>query len=330
MNNKYFTLFKTGWLGLLLACAVGFISYFLKELIKSPLVDSLLVAMILGIIIRTAISNNKKLIPGFVLAPLVFIPIGVIFYGAVNLNFVKIAQIDAKFIILLLAIILVYIGVILGLGKFLKQRKQVTYLVATGSAICGASAIAITAPTVEADPDDVSTSLISVFVVASFGLFILLPFLNSLLGMSEQIFALFSGMTLQFTGFVKVAAGELTKEMSSLALSVKAARYIGLLFVIPYFASLIKKKIHIPWFLWAFLGTGLLFSFLPKMIINSLMPILKPTLDILWAMAMAGIGLNADIKALISDNGLKALLMAFCGFIAAVLTFFIGIAVIGA
>ncbi|MFH1233306.1 MAG: putative sulfate exporter family transporter [Patescibacteria group bacterium] len=326
-KEKYLILFKNGWLGLLLVCLVGVISYLIQKVIKSPLLDPLFIALLLGIIIKLVIGEKKRLAPGFVLAPLIFIPIGVILYGAVNLNFVKFAQINIAFIILLAIVMLVYIGVILLLGKLLKQRKQITYLTATGSVVCGASAIAITTPAVEAEPDDVSISLISVFIVAVFGLFILFPFLTSLLGLSDKIYALLSAMTLQFTGFVKAATGNLSKELVALAISVKAARYLGLFIAIPFFASLTKKKFYIPWFLWLFLAAGFVFSFAPA-IAKPLTPIFKPVLDVLWAIAMAAIGLNADIKALLSDNGLKALLMAFIGFIAAILVFILGILII--
>lgn len=284
--------------------------------------------MVIGIIIRARVGYNKKLIPGFILTPLIFIPIGIIFYGAVNLNFVKFAEINIGLMVLLLVIMLVYFGVILFLGRLLKQKKQITYLVATGSAICGALAIAITAPAVDAEPDDVSISLISVFIAAAFGLFILLPFIAGLLGLNNQIYALLSAMTLQFTGFVKAATGSFVKEISTLALSVKAARYLGLLITIPLFASLTKKKFYIPWFLWAFLGAGFLFSYIPA-IAKPLTLIFKPTLDILWSIAMAAIGLNADIRVLLSDNGVKSLFMAFGGFIVAVLVFLLGIKFIG-
>lgn len=321
--KKYLALLKTGWLGLLLACFIGGIAYLIELIVGSPLVESLLIALVIGIIVRTVIGDNKKLTPGFTLAPLVFIPLGAMFYGAVNLNFVKFAKVDIRFIILLIIIMFVYFGVVFLLGKLLKQRKQITCLVATGSAICGASAIIITAPALEAEADDISISLISVFLAALFGLFILFPFLTSLFDMGERLYALFSGMTLQFTGFVKAATGALGKETQTLALSVKGVRYLGLLIAVPLFSSVIKKRFHIPWFLWLFLGAGLIFSFLPT-IAKSLNQIFKPSLIVLWSIALSGVGLNADLKALLSDNGLKALLMAFVGFFAAVAVFILG------
>src|SRR3989339_523018 len=304
---------KKTWPGLLLAIIIGSLSYQLKSAIGSPLLDPLLIALIIGIIIRSIIGNNSRLIPGFNFASAIFIPIGVVFYGAISLDFIKFSKIDIKYSILLLAIIFVYFMIILLLGKILKQKKQITYLTATGSAICGASAITITSRGVNADPDDISISLLSVFITAIFGLFILFPFLANFFNMTDQVYALFAGSILQFSGFVKAAAGGLDQEFLNLATSIKTFRYLGLLIALPLFASLIRKKIYFPWFLWAFLGAGLLFSFAP-VVAKIFTPSFEVIQVLFWSIAMAAIGLNANIQALLSDNGVKALLMSFVGF----------------
>src|SRR3989339_229125 len=284
---------KKTWPGLLLAIIIGSLSYQLKSAIGSPLLDPLLIALIIGIIIRSIIGNNSRLIPGFNFASIIF----------------------------------VYFMIILLLGKILKQKKQITYLTATGSAICGASAITITSRGVNADPDDISISLLSVFITAIFGLFILFPFLANFFNMTDQVYALFAGSILQFSGFVKAAAGGLDQEFLNLATSIKTFRYLGLLIALPLFASLIRKKIYFPWFLWAFLGAGLLFSFAP-VVAKIFTPSFEVIQVLFWSIAMAAIGLNANIQALLSDNGVKALLMSFVGFFAAIVTFLLGISII--
>lgn len=339
-ERNFINLIKEGWKGLLLAVIIGLIGYGLSILTKAPLADPLLIAMVIGILYRTAMGGSENLKLGFTLAPTVFIPAGIVFYAANNLNFVKIAKVKPSFIALLILIMLVYFAVILLLGRALGQRKQITYLTATGSAICGASAIAITAPAVEAEPDDISISLLSVALAAIVGLFVVLPFLGTLFDITGEVYCILAGSVLQFTGFVKAASGSIPylpvempeKELTSLAVSVKAVRYLGLLAAIPLFASLVKRRIYIPWFLWAFLGAGILGSWIyatnEVFYNNSMIPLIKPIYNILWAIAMAAVGLNADARELLSNNGSKALVMAFAGFFAAVATFFIGLYII--
>jgi uncharacterized integral membrane protein (TIGR00698 family) len=323
--------------GLFLAVFIGLIGYGAKLFINSPLADPLLVALLFGILGRAALGDNQRFRPGYFFAPAIFLPAGIIFYGAHNLNFAKLIEVEENMLLLLAVVMVVYFAVILALGRLLGQRKQITYLTASGSAICGASAIAVTSPAVEAEPDDVSIALLSVAVAAFVGFSIILPFFAVLFDLTSRSHSVLSGSILQFTGLVKVASkfspyikkDMLADDILSLAISVKAIRYLGLLIAVPLFASLIKKKIYVPWFLWAFLAAGLLgtwtyvtnFSFYTSFIV----PYIKPIHNISWSIAMAAIGLNANIKELLSNNGTKALIMAFSGFFAATAVFFMGL-----
>jgi len=334
-----FALLKEGMAGILLSFLTGIFCYWLTVIINSPVLDPLLVAMVAGIFLRTLLGERNKLKTGFSIAPGIFIPVGIVFYGMKNLNFTDFLKVKPAMIILLIIIILVYFAVIIILGKILNQKKQITYLTATGSAICGASAIAITSPAVEADADDISVSLSSVAIAAFVGLSIFLPFFAILFNINNEIYGLLAGSVMQFTGLVKVAVKNSSflipvlseKELIGLGLSVKAVRYLGLLIAIPLFASLIRKKLYIPWFLWAFLGAGLFGTYIcitNGNFYNSSRAFIEQVYNIFWSVAMAATGLNANINLLLSNNGTKAIIMAFCGFFAAVITFFIGFCVI--
>jgi uncharacterized membrane protein YadS len=179
-----------------------------------------------------------------------------------------------------------------------------------------------------------------VALVAIVGLFIVLPFLGTLFDITREIYCLLAGSILQFTGFVEAAIGSMPylkahmpeRELTSLALSVKAVRYLGLLIAIPLFASLVKRRVYIPWILWTFLGAGLLGTgiyYKNEIFYNdTVIPIIKPIYYISWSIALAAVGLNADAKELLSNNGAKAMVMAFGGFFAAAATFFIGLYII--
>ena len=323
--------------GLMLAVIFGGLGYWIAKLTKSPFADPLLISMVLGIVFRTVLEDTEKLSSGFAVGPAIFIPIGIAFYAAKNLNFVKAADMNPAVLVLLVVVVAVYFAVILLLGKYLGQKKEITYLTATGSAICGASAIAVTSPAVGAEPDDISISLLSVTVAALTAFFIFLPFLSILLKLSDREFAMMSGSILQFTGFVKASVVDIPflvvdmepKKLASLATSIKAMRYLGLLIAIPLFASMAKGKISFPWVLWVFLLAGIAGSLIYKVdstfYTKTLVPVIKPIYNVSWSMAMAAIGLNADAKKLLSNNGTKALIMAFAGFIFATAAFLYGL-----
>ena len=327
------------WPGLILAVLIGLAGYGITIVIDSPLFDPLLVAMILGIVLRTLIGSRGHYKQGISFAPAIFLPVGILFYAANNLNFAKFAKVETNMSVLMLVVVLVYFAVILLAGKLLKQRKQITFLTATGSAICGASAIAITSPAVDAEPDDTAIALLSVALAALVSFSIILPFLATLFDITGRTYSLLSGSVLQFTGLVKVSVSNipflrtdmLENELMELALSVKSVRFLGLLIAIPLFGSFIKKKFHIPLVLWVFLIAGLGGTYMYvsyAKLYEVLIPNIKLIHEISWSIAMAAIGLNADVRQLLSNNGIKSLIMAFAGSLTATAVFFAGLFII--
>lgn len=319
----YYNSLKQNWRGLTVAAMVGVISVLINKYTKLPILDPLLVALLIGIIIRSFTKFNDKFISGFKFAPMLFIPIGVVLYGAINLNFVKFATVDPMIIFIILFTFLGNAAFIFFLSDIFGIRQKTTYLITAGSAICGASAIAITSDAVDAEPDDVSNSLVSVFITALFSVFIFLPFLASILKISGMDYSIMAGALLQFTGFVKeavssmpIAAANNAGDLMSLALSVKAVRYLGLLILIPLFSSFARGKFYIPLYLWAFLAAGVLVSFFPDLFkqLNSSLK-LDLVLSYLWSTAMAAIGLNANFKILFSKTGVKTLAVTFISFL---------------
>lgn len=327
------------WPGLILALFIGLAGYGITIVVDSPLLDPLLIAMILGIVFRTVLGTRGQYRSGISFATVFFIPVGIFFYAANNLNFAKFAKVETTMSVLMIVVVLVYFIVILLTGRLLKQRKQITFLTATGSAICGASAIAITSPAVDAEPDDTAIALISVALAALVSFSIVLPFLATLFDITGRTYSLLSGSVLQFTGLVKVAVNNLPflrtnmseLQLMELALSVKSVRFLGLLIAIPLFGSFVKKKFHIPWVLWVFLIAGLGGTYMyvaHAKFYGVVIPKIKLIHDLSWSIAMAAIGLNADVRQLLSNDGIKSLVMAFAGTFIATVVFFAGLSII--
>ncbi len=334
----FLTQVKEGWRGLSISFLIGLTAYSINKFTKTAIADPLVIALVLGILVRIVLKDIEKLEISFEFSPKVFIPIGIIFYALNNLNFLKVARVDPNIFSFLGSIVFIYFAIILVLGIFLKQKDEITYLTATGSAICGASAIVITSPAIKADADDISISILAVTLVGLVGLFIVIPLSATYFGISNQTYSILSGSVLQLTGFVKAAIENIPSlkmkvppnEMTNIAISIKAAKYMVLLISIPLFSSLIRDKFYIPWFLWAFLIAGIFGTWVYA--VNEafyeiiMIPAIKPIYKILWSVAMAAVGLNMDVKKIFSKNGMKALIMAAAGFIAATAVFY-GVAI---
>ncbi len=327
--------------GVLLAVVIGLIGYGIYYATDCPAADPLVLSMIGGICVGTIVERRARLRSGFDLAPKIFLPFGLAFYGLANLTFDRSAGPRSKVLLLAALIIIVYFAVVLLLGKLLSQHKQITYLTATGSAICGASAIVVTSPTVKAESDDVSISLLAVTFSAIVGLFMILPFLATSTNITNRTYALLSGTVLQMTGFVETAARSvpfLPEEVQppvveKLALSIKSTKYLALLVAVPVLSSLARRKFSVPWVLWVYLAGGIAGTVACKTqwrwYETNLVPLVGPAYSISWSVVMAAVGLNADVRELLSNRGMKALIMAFAGFCAAIITFFAGSAVFG-
>ncbi|WP_432821742.1 YeiH family protein [Trichloromonas sp.] len=317
-----------------LAVLVGTGSFMLQTLSGSFLVDPLVLSLGCGILLRSLLGRRWNFAIGPTLAARFFIPAGIVFYALSNLDFSSYAAMPSGLGPLLFLVVAAYLGSNLLFGRLLGQKPKITYLVATGSAICGASAIAMTSPSIDGEPDDVSIALLAVTLAAFVALYLVLPFLGTLLQLPGEQYALLAGALLQFTGFVKEAMihmpftnrGASPEALGDLALLVKAGRYLGLVVIIPLFASLVRKKVLFPLALWLYLAAGLVGTWLsiamPPLLHRQLTPWLETAYVLLWSIAMAAIGMNADLKLLLSDQGIKAFWMALASFCVALLTFF--------
>jgi len=318
---------------LIVAAGIGLTAFTLTYVLRAAVLDPLLLSLLIGILLRALLKD--RIIPtdaAVRVAHWLILP-GIICYAVANLEFATVASLPPHSLLLLAGVVTVSFGTIFLLGRHFGQTHAITSLVATGSAICGASAIAITAPAVRARSEDVSISLLAVTMAALMALFVALPFCGALLRMLPADYALMSGSLLQFTGFVKEAmtqyhaqsGGTGMVEATRLAMLVKATRYLALIVCIPLVASLARGRLTLPLSLWLYLGAGigetLFHATNPLAYAMHLLPIAQLSYQLLWSVTMAAIGLSADLTDLLSVNGYRAFWMALAGFVTALLSF---------
>lgn len=150
-------------------------------------------------------------------------------------------------------------------GGWLKMPRKASHLVASGTAICGGSAIAAVAPAVNANEKEISVSLGVVFLLNAIAL-VLFPFVGHLLGLSQHQFGMWSAIAIHDTSSVVGAASAYGSEALQVATTVKLARALWIIPVSLLSAFLFKskgKKITIPWFILFFILAMLANSYLP-------------------------------------------------------------------
>jgi uncharacterized integral membrane protein (TIGR00698 family) len=137
-----------------------------------------------------------------------------------------------------------------GLGRLLKIKQRISFLIATGTAICGGSAIAAVAPITGATEEEIGVSLGTIFVLNSVAL-LAFPAIGSALHMSQTQFGLWSALAIHDTSSVVGAAAKFGAVALAVGTTVKLARA---LWIVPVsFATAMvnktKARIHLPWFI---------------------------------------------------------------------------------
>ena len=171
------------------------------------------------------------------------------------------------FILTIVSIIgTILIGIFL--GKLLKIEEKISFLIATGTAICGGSAIAAISPVIKANEKQISVALGTIFILNSVAL-VLFPFIGHNLNLSETQFGLWCAIAIHDTSSVVGAAGKYGAHALEVATTVKLARALWIIPIALLSTFVFKNKdtkIKIPYFI------GL---FILAMIANTYIPIVR-------------------------------------------------------
>jgi uncharacterized integral membrane protein (TIGR00698 family) len=185
-----------------------------------------------------------------------------------GMNLQQVIEVSSKGIVLTAcSVLLVFLlGVLL--GKIFKVDKNTSFLISSGTAICGGSAIAAVSPIVGAKDSQISFSLTVVFVLNAIALFIF-PYIGEYFNMSQEDFGYWSAIAIHDTSSVVGASASYGKEALQVATTVKLARtlwIIPLSFLVMFLnrkENQGKGKIKIPWFILYFIIAILIAGFIP-------------------------------------------------------------------
>jgi len=151
------------------------------------------------------------------------------------------------------------------IGKLLTVRKTTSYLISTGTAICGGSAIAAVGPVLNATEEEMAVSLGTVFILNSIALFIF-PMIGRSLHLSQSQFGLWSALAIHDTSSVVGAASRYGTEALVIATTVKLARALWIVPLTLFTAAVKhgKSKITIPWFILFFFLAAVINTYGPQ------------------------------------------------------------------
>ena len=145
------------------------------------------------------------------------------------------------------------IGWVIG-RKFLKVDRDTSYLISSGTAICGGSAIAAVGPVLKAKDSEMSVALGTIFILNAVALFIF-PAIGHALDMSQQEFGTWAAIAIHDTSSVVGAGAAYGEEALKIATTIKLTRALWIIPLAIATSFIFKskgQKISIPWFIFFF------------------------------------------------------------------------------
>lgn len=334
--------FKKNGKGILLCLGIALFSWQLVSNISwMEVIGAPVIAILTGMILTLLIKDKSSLSEGIGFTSKKILQYAVILLGF-GLNLTTIAKVGLTSLPIILFTISTSLLVAYAMQKLLKIPARISILIGVGSSICGGSAIAATAPVIDADDDEIAQAISVIFlfnVIAA----IIFPTLGSILGLSNSGFGLFAGTAINDTSSVTAAASTwdtlhgTNGTVLAYATIVKLTRTLAII-PITLVLSLLrirneKKKnntsqtkvsiikifpMFILYFIVASIITTIITSFCsgaPLVAAESSFTFLKQLSKFFIVMAMSAIGLNTNIMKLLKKGG-KPILMGFCCWIA--------------
>ena len=311
----------------------SYIGISILNLSKSP-ISPIILSIIIGTIIGNSIKNLDLYDEGFTFAIKYLLKLGIIFLG-IRLSISDIFIYGSQGLVVIIPCIAISILIVKSLRNKLNVSENLSLLIAVGTSICGATAIAALAPAINAKKEEISYAIANITVFGLFAMF-LYPIVAYIVFNDNSLsVGLFLGTSIHETAQV-AGSGMIYSEQyqnpSVLDIStvIKLVRNTMMVIVIPLLAFLARKDSNqnnsikiasiFPYFIIGFLVFGMIrtvgdqFEYqIGSENWNSFIYFIKNFAEILLVIAMSAIGYNTKINKF-KNLGLKPF---YLGFIAA-------------
>ncbi len=311
----------------MLCLAIDIPCWFLGNLV--PVVGGPVFAIIFGMIITMFIKDKTPFKAGLTFVSKKILQYAVILLGF-GMNLSVVLQTGKQSLPIIISTISTSLILAFVMCKILRIPSKISTLIGVGSSICGGSAIAATAPVIEADEEEVAQAISVIFffnVLAA----VLFPTFGAMIGFatnSGEAFGIFAGTAINDTSSVTAAAStwdslyNLGSETLDKAVTVKLTRTLAIIPITLVLAFVRAKQnqgsgnkvalkqifpFFILWFVLASVITTVCISFgVP----SSFFTPLKTLSKFFIVLAMSAIGINTNIVKLVKTGG-KPIIMGF-------------------
>ena len=295
--------------------------------VGEPYLEALVLAILLGVAIRTAWTPGARWAPGIAFSAKILLEVAVVMLGA-SVSAATVLALGPVLILGIAAVVAVAIASSYGICRLLGLPGRMAILVACGNSICGNSAIAAVAPVIGADGDDVASS-IAFTAVLGVVVVLVLPVLVPLLQLSLTQYGVLAGLTVYAVPQVLAATLPIGALSNQVGTVVKLVRVLMLGPVVLALSLLTRRlrdetdvpaphvtagdrprrgrgrpALHelVPWFILGFLVVLAVRSF--GLIPAAALPPIGATASLLTTVSMAALGLGVDVRV-VARAGLR-------------------------
>ncbi|MFB0900617.1 MAG: putative sulfate exporter family transporter [Dehalococcoidia bacterium] len=299
---------KKNFIGLLICIFIAsfaiLINHAMQKVFNNNIIDALLIAMILGIIMRPFLTT-MKIKNGTDFTAKYILELGIVLLGF-SMNFNHFTDNGLKILILVFIItIICFASIFFVAQKIFKMSSNLSILLATGNSICGNSAIIAIAPIIKATSSEIAIAIGFSAVIGIIQV-IIFPILFTFSSFSYYQYGIITGMSIYAVPQVIAASFIVSTESGLIATQIKLLRIL-LLGPVALLLSFVKNKEKnknginfsfkfLPWFIIGFIITAFIANL--NLISNSYIVLSKNISSILFIIAMSAIGIKIDTSEL--------------------------------
>lgn len=314
--------------GMALAVLVAAVASVIEHLLPIHLVGAAVIAMFIGMLLNHFLKDKAILSAGLKFTSKKILKLAIVLLG-LSLNITTILNVGKMSLLVMVFTLLTCFGGGYFIGRALGLNWKLSNLISAGTGICGGSAIAAIAPTIEADDNDVAYAMSATFLF-DMAMIVLFPILGRAIGMSDKAFGIWAGTAVNDTSSVVATAYAFSEAAGDFATMVKLTRTLAIIPTVVIFALIqlrIKRREALtdrqegcalkanmslarifPWFILGFLAMSLVTSLLP--IPAAVVSGSKSASKFLMVCALSAIGLNTSFSGM-KKAGLRPMMHGF-------------------
>ena len=302
--------------GIVLSVLIAALATFLESLLPIHVIGAAVIAMFIGMILNAVIKKPDVLRPGIKFTSKKILKFAIILLG-LSLNITTVLNVGKMSLSVMFFTLLTCFGGGYFIGRALGLNWKLSNLISAGTGICGGSAIAAIAPTIDADDNDIAYAMSATFLF-DMAMIMLFPIMGRAMGMSAEAFGLWAGTAVNDTSSVVATGYAFSEAAGDFATMVKLTRTLAIIPTVIVFALIqmhLKRKEAIaaakdaqevkanfsivkifPWFILGFLAMAAVASVFP--IPAAIVSMTKRVSKFLMVCALAAIGLNTSFAGM--------------------------------